>query len=88
MIARVRGASQVTRKAGVTREALYKAFSPAGDPKLSTLFGVLKALKVNLSAVPVAPDLNRNRRQSLRPRRPGAAFQGPCRHSPRAGRRR
>jgi probable addiction module antidote protein len=56
VIARAKGMSQVAREAGVTREALYKALSPAGDPKLSTLLGVMKALKVNLSAVPAIPD--------------------------------
>jgi len=38
--------------AGVTREALYRALSDDGDPKLSTLLGVVKALGVRLSATP------------------------------------
>jgi probable addiction module antidote protein len=38
--------------AGVTREALYKAFGAKGDPKLSTLLGVLKTLDLQLSARP------------------------------------
>jgi probable addiction module antidote protein len=33
---------------GVTREALYKALSAEGDPKLSTLLGVLQALDLEL----------------------------------------
>ena len=37
---------------GVTREALYKAFSDKGDPRLSTLLGVLKTLDLKLSARP------------------------------------
>lgn len=48
-VARARGMSEVARGAGVTREALYKALSESGDPKLSTLFGVLKALGIQLS---------------------------------------
>ncbi|GGF45213.1 transcriptional regulator [Azorhizobium oxalatiphilum] len=44
-IARSRGMSEVARQAGVTREALYKALSPDGDPRLSTFLGVLKALE-------------------------------------------
>jgi probable addiction module antidote protein len=48
--ARARGMSEVARGAGVTREALYKAFSATGDPKLSTLLGVLKSLDLKLSA--------------------------------------
>lgn len=52
IVARARGMSQVAREAGVTREALYKALSPDGDPKLSTLLGVARALGFRLNAVP------------------------------------
>ena len=54
VVARARGMTQVAREAGVTREALYKALSNDGDPKLPTLLGVAKALGVRLSATPVA----------------------------------
>ncbi len=47
-IARARGMTQLAAKAGVTREALYKALSPSGDPRLSTLLGVMKALGIKL----------------------------------------
>jgi probable addiction module antidote protein len=47
-IARARGMTQVAKDAGVTREALYKSLSEEGDPRLSTLLGVLKALDVKL----------------------------------------
>ena len=42
----------VAKEAGVTREALYKALSADGDPRLSTLFGVVRArgLKLTISA--------------------------------------
>jgi probable addiction module antidote protein len=43
-IARAKGMTQVARDAGITREALYKSLSKKGDPKLSTLLGVMKAL--------------------------------------------
>lgn len=49
VVARARGMSEVARGAGVTREALYKAFGAKGDPKLSTLLGVLKTLDLQLS---------------------------------------
>lgn len=55
VVARAKGMSQVARDAGVTREALYKALSPSGDPKLSTLLGVMKALGVSLNASPAHP---------------------------------
>lgn len=54
VVARARGMTQVAKDAGVTREALYKALSPTGDPKLSTLLGVMKALGVKFVAAPVA----------------------------------
>ncbi len=51
-VARVEGMTQVARKAGITREALYKAFSSAGNPTLSTMTSVLKALDLKLCVVP------------------------------------
>jgi probable addiction module antidote protein len=53
-IARAKGMTEIARKAGVTREALYKALSAEGDPRLSTLVGVTKALGLKLSAQPSA----------------------------------
>lgn len=48
-IARSMGMTQVAKEAGITREALYKALSEKGDPKLSTLLGVLKALGLRVT---------------------------------------
>ena len=48
VIARAKGMTEVSKEAGVTREALYKALSAEGDPKLSTLLGVLRALDIEL----------------------------------------
>jgi probable addiction module antidote protein len=45
-IARARGMTQIAKDAGVTREALYKSLSVDGDPRLSTLLGVMKALNL------------------------------------------
>ncbi|PYE86848.1 addiction module antidote protein [Phyllobacterium leguminum] len=50
VIVRARGVSQVARDAGLSREALYKALSPTGNPTLSTLLGVTKALNIRLEA--------------------------------------
>jgi len=41
--------TQLASQTGVTREALYKALSPNGDPRLSTLLGVIKALGLKLT---------------------------------------
>lgn len=53
IVARARGMTHVAKEAGVTREALYRALSEKGDPKLSTLLGVARALGFKLTAVPV-----------------------------------
>ena len=43
-ISRSIGMTEVARAAGVTREGLYKSLGENGDPKLSTLLGVLNAI--------------------------------------------
>ncbi|UVK43281.1 putative addiction module antidote protein [Mesorhizobium sp. AR07] len=52
IVARARGMTSVAKEAGVTREALYRALSPEGDPRLSTLLGVVRALGVTLTTEP------------------------------------
>jgi probable addiction module antidote protein len=52
-IAKAEGMTAVARSAGLTREGLYKALSKDGDPRLSTLLGVAKALGLRLTAEPV-----------------------------------
>lgn len=52
VVARARGMSEVARESGVTRAALYKALGPHGDPKLTTLVGVLKSLGLKLAVKP------------------------------------
>jgi probable addiction module antidote protein len=51
-VARARGMTEVSRAAGVTRDTLYKALTKDGDPRLSTLLGVIKALglKIHVAA--------------------------------------
>ncbi len=51
-IAKARGMASVAQEAGITREGLYKALSPNGDPRLSTLMGVVKALGLELRIAP------------------------------------
>jgi probable addiction module antidote protein len=48
---RARGMAAIAREAGVTRASLYKALSPEGDPQLTTLLGVMKALGLKLTAL-------------------------------------
>jgi probable addiction module antidote protein len=47
-VARARGMTDVARRAGLGRESLYKALSPGGNPELSTILRVLKALGLRL----------------------------------------
>jgi probable addiction module antidote protein len=51
-IARSKGMAEIAEKAGVNRQALYRALSPEGNPSLSTLIGVVKALGLKLHVVP------------------------------------
>ncbi|MGA2794558.1 MAG: addiction module antidote protein [Roseiarcus sp.] len=47
--ARAKGMTKIAKDAGLSREALYRALSEDGDPRLSTLFGVMRALGVRLA---------------------------------------
>lgn len=49
-IARAKGMSGIARRAGLGRESLYKALSPQGNPELSTILRVVKALGLRLRA--------------------------------------
>ena len=54
VIARARNMSQLARDTGLTREGLYKALSPEGNPTFSTIAKVTKALGFKLSVQPTA----------------------------------
>ena len=47
-IARARGKIQLARETGLTREGLYKAQSPDGNPSFATVMKVCKALGLKL----------------------------------------
>lgn len=46
------GLSAIALEAGISREALYRSLSPAGNPTLKTLLAVLKAVGMRLSVEP------------------------------------
>jgi probable addiction module antidote protein len=48
-VARSKGMSEIARKAGVGRQALYSALSENGNPTLETLVSVLSALGLQLT---------------------------------------
>jgi probable addiction module antidote protein len=49
IVAKARGMTKIARDADVTREALYRALSSDGDPRLSTLMGVMRSLGLKLT---------------------------------------
>jgi probable addiction module antidote protein len=51
-IARARNMSQLAKDAGLTRAGLYKALSPDGNPRISTLHNIAKALGLKLTLTP------------------------------------
>ena len=55
-IARARGMSLVARKARLGRESLYKALASNGNPQLSTVLSVLRALGLTLRVTPIVTD--------------------------------
>ena len=64
-LAQAHGMAQVARRAKVERESLYRALSPTGNPRLSTLIAVLRGLGLALSVEPcivVAAPHRRTRR--------------------------
>lgn len=46
------GMASIARQAGVERESLYRALSPRGNPRLSTLLAVTKAMGLMLTVEP------------------------------------
>ena len=53
-VAKARGMSKLAKDAGLGRESLYKALSPGAKPRYDTIIKLIKALGVELHAVPVA----------------------------------
>lgn len=49
VIARAKNMSQLARDTGLTREGIYKAFSPDGNPSFATVAKVAKALGLQLT---------------------------------------
>ena len=48
------GLGKIAEDAGISRESLYRALSPKGNPTLNTLLTVLGAVGMRLSVEPVA----------------------------------
>ena len=52
-VARARGMSKTAAEAGITREGLYKALSPNGNPSYFTVCKILKAVGYKISLTPI-----------------------------------
>lgn len=48
-VARARGMSEIAKKAGLSRESLYKALGPDGNPEFGTVIRVMRALGLKFS---------------------------------------
>ena len=51
-VARARGMGQIAKKAGLSRESLYKALSAEGNPEFGTVIRVMHALGLKFSVSP------------------------------------
>lgn len=51
-IARARGMMRLAKETGLSREGLYKALSPEGNPSFATIIKVCEALGLKLHAEP------------------------------------
>ena len=49
------GLGAVAAEAGISRESLYRALSPSGNPTLKTLLAVLRTVGMRLSIAPDQP---------------------------------
>jgi len=52
-LAQARGIAKVAKAAGIERESLYRALSARGNPRLSTLVAVTRAIGLKLTVEPV-----------------------------------
>lgn len=53
-IARARGMTDIARKAGLSRESLYRALSRDGNPEFATIVKVMNAMGLRMSVVPAS----------------------------------
>ncbi|MCI6681917.1 MAG: putative addiction module antidote protein [Parafannyhessea umbonata] len=51
-IARARGMTRLARETGITRDGLYKALSPTGNPSFVTVQKVIRALGCKIDVKP------------------------------------
>ena len=52
-VARARGMTKTAQEVGITREGLYKALSPKGNPSFMTVCKILRAIGYRFSVTPI-----------------------------------
>jgi probable addiction module antidote protein len=58
-----RGMAGIAKATGLSRESLYKALGPAGNPEFRTMMRIVRALGLTLSARPAAAARTPKRRR-------------------------
>jgi probable addiction module antidote protein len=53
VVARARGMSEIARQSGLSRESLYRALSPDGNPEFNTILRVVRSMGLRLSTSPI-----------------------------------
>lgn len=53
-VARTKGMTQLTKETGITRDGLYKALSPTGNPSFDTVQKVIRAFGLKLDVAMVS----------------------------------
>jgi probable addiction module antidote protein len=77
LVAPARGMGQIAKNAGLNCESLYKARGETGNPELSTVMRIVRALGLTLSARPAATGRTSARRQDSKDARPHRAARTP-----------
>lgn len=67
------GMAKLAQATGLTREALYRTLSAAGNPRLSSLAAILGATGLRLTIVPAERARRRVKRATPSPKRPHLA---------------
>ena len=56
VVGRSEGMTQIARRSGLSREALYRSLSAEGNPEFATIAKVLKSLGLRLGVKPIIDD--------------------------------
>ena len=63
-VAKAKGMSQIARQTGLTRENLYRALGDGGNPELSTMTKVMRALGMRIQVAPANPSRPAKRKRA------------------------